>query len=96
MMILIVIIIIIIIIILIIITNFLLDLGGENLTKQLPSNIINHMRSQGLVVEVTSTVSAASTFNILNQEGRNVAAAILTCQPYDVKEAIDVSELKEK
>lgn len=63
--------------------------GGETLHKQLAPSIIQHMRDQGIVVEVTNTVSAASTFNILNQEGRNVAAAILTCQPYDTKEVID-------
>jgi len=63
--------------------------GGETLQKQLPSSIIQHMRDHGIVLEVTNTVSAASTFNILNQEGRNVAAAILTCQPYDAKETID-------
>ena len=67
--------------------------GGETLQRQLSPHIIKHMRSQGIVVEVTNTVSAASTFNILNQEGRNVAAAILTNHPYDIINHDDARDL---
>ncbi len=52
---------------------------GEN--PRLPSNsmqIRKYFRDNGIVVEMLGTVSAASTFNVLNSEGRNVAAALLT------------------
>lgn len=48
---------------------------------RLPSNSVEikkYFRDHGIVVEMLGTVSAASTFNVLNSEGRNVAAALLT------------------
>jgi uncharacterized protein len=54
---------------------------GESLPKPLPVEITKHFRSRGIVVEASSTMSAAATFNLLSAEGRNVAAALLTLQP---------------
>jgi NADH dehydrogenase [ubiquinone] 1 alpha subcomplex assembly factor 3 len=48
----------------------------------LPKEIYDYFRSRGIVIEATSTANAASTFNILNAEGRNVAAALLTAEPW--------------
>jgi NADH dehydrogenase [ubiquinone] 1 alpha subcomplex assembly factor 3 len=48
--------------------------------------IRNHFKSVGIVIEEMSTVRALSTFNILNQEDRNVACALLTLEPLDATE----------
>lgn len=55
---------------------------GESYSYQLPQELIKYFRSKGVVVEASATPYAASTFNVLNQEGRNVAAALLTMQPW--------------
>ena len=34
-------------------------------------------------MEASSSANAAATFNVLNQEGRNIAAALLTIEPVD-------------
>lgn len=54
---------------------------GETFPSQLPAEITTFFRKKGIVVEATSTMNAASTFNLLSAEGRNVAAALLTLQP---------------
>ena len=54
---------------------------GENQPKQLPLELIRHFRAKGIVVEATNTANAASSFNVLNAEGRHVAAALLTLEP---------------
>lgn len=54
---------------------------GENLPSPLSAEITTYFRKRGIVVEATSTMNAASTFNLLSAEGRNVAAALLTLQP---------------
>lgn len=55
---------------------------GENNAKPLPKEFYDHFRKYGIVVEQSTTSNAASTFNVLNSEGRNVAAALLTMEPY--------------
>lgn len=54
---------------------------GDRLPKPLPAEITTYFRSRGIVVEASSTMNAASTFNLLSSEGRNVVAALLTLQP---------------
>jgi uncharacterized protein len=54
---------------------------GETQPKQLPLELVRYFRGKGIVVEATSTSNAAGMFNVLNAEGRNVAAALLTEQP---------------
>jgi uncharacterized protein len=54
---------------------------GEKLPKRLPLEITNYFKSKGIYVEATNTASATATFNILNSEDRNVAAALLTMKP---------------
>lgn len=55
-------------------------LGCGKTAPQLCPQIRKHFQSKGILVEVGTTSHAASTFNILNQEGRNVAAALLTLE----------------
>ena len=50
-------------------------------------DIINQMNNEGIVVEFLSSPIAASTFNVLNAEGRNVALCLVTLEP--VVEKID-------
>jgi len=54
---------------------------GEVQPKQLSPDVVKFFRAKGIVVEASSTVNAAATFNILASEGRNVAAALLTNKP---------------
>eukprot|EP01041_Mallomonas_annulata_P010361 gene10361-21615_t len=51
---------------------------GEKMSKRLDPDIVNFFRQKGIIVEAMSTQNAASTFNILNSEGRNVGAALMT------------------
>ncbi len=55
---------------------------GEVLPGRLPLELVAHFRDRGIIVEASNTSNAASTFNILNSEGRNVAAALLTPLPW--------------
>jgi uncharacterized protein len=50
---------------------------GENSPSRPLIDIMNYMRSKGTIVEVSRTATAASTFNVLNAEGRHVAAALI-------------------
>mmetsp|Transcript_20078 Transcript_20078/g.33597 ORF Transcript_20078/g.33597 Transcript_20078/m.33597 type:complete len:218 (-) Transcript_20078:136-789(-) len=59
---------------------------GERLHRPLDASVTEYFRTKGIVVEATSTMNAASTFNLLNGEGRNVAAALLTLHPIPSEE----------
>lgn len=50
---------------------------GENVKFRLSKELAENFRKRGTVVEMSSTFHAASTFNILASEGRNVAAALI-------------------
>jgi NADH dehydrogenase [ubiquinone] 1 alpha subcomplex assembly factor 3 len=54
---------------------------GETVPPNFSPSIRKYFRDQGIMLEITTTAHAASTFNILNGEGRNVAAALLTIKP---------------
>eukprot|EP01038_Epipyxis_sp_PR26KG_P005351 gene5351-7423_t len=54
---------------------------GEKMPRLLPKEIHSHFKSLGIVIEATNSVNAITTFNVLNSEGRNVAAAVLTLHP---------------
>lgn len=56
---------------------------GETLPGRLPADLVAKFKAKGIVIEASNSSSAASTFNFLNAEGRSVAAAILTPQPWD-------------
>jgi len=45
------------------------------------ADIVKHFKKKGIVVEFSDTANAASTFNVLVGEGRNVGAALLTNKP---------------
>lgn len=50
---------------------------------RLAPEIHQFFREQGIMLEVTTTPNAATTFNILNAEHRHVGAALLTMLPPD-------------
>jgi NADH dehydrogenase [ubiquinone] 1 alpha subcomplex assembly factor 3 len=50
---------------------------------RLPEDIRKHLLENGIAVEEMRTVAAISTFNILNQEDRNVACALISIEPID-------------
>lgn len=54
---------------------------GETYEKPLSPEVLSYFRSKGIVVEASGTMNAASTFNMLSGEGRNVACALLTLYP---------------
>ena len=62
---------------------------GERMPRQLDPEITKFFKAKGIVVEVSSTVHAASTFNVLNSEGRSVGAALLTLEDMDDEEDIE-------
>ncbi len=59
---------------------------GEKFDRQLPKELIEHFHKRGIVIEASKTSSAVSTFNVLNSEGRNVAAALLAIKSSAVKD----------
>ena len=54
---------------------------GETMSTRFPVEIIKYFRDKGIVIEATDSANAAATFNVLNSEGRNVGAALLTLVP---------------
>lgn len=61
---------------------------GENMPRQLNPEISKYFRSKGIILEISNTVNAASTFNVLNSEGRNVAAALITNLPVPLQDPL--------
>jgi len=58
----------------------LLLIGCGDAVHQLDPELLDALREKGLSVDVMSTVNAAATFNILNTERRNVAAALIALE----------------
>lgn len=56
---------------------------GETFQAPLPADITSYFKAKGIVLEASSSVNAASSFNVLNGEGRNVGAALLTLEETD-------------
>lgn len=56
----------------------LLGTGAANMTP--PNGLREHLRELGCTLDVSDSFSAASTFNLLQEEGRRVAAALLPLQ----------------
>ena len=56
----------------------IIGLGEQPRLQSNSVEIKKYFRDHGIVVEMLGTLSAASTFNVLNSAGRNVAAALLT------------------
>ena len=50
---------------------------GLRVPNRLSPELVQSFRSKGIVVELMTSTSALTTFNVLNGEGRNVGAAIL-------------------
>ena len=55
----------------------ILGCGERPMPAAVDGELVRALRAQGSVVEVMSTAKGAALFNILNQEGRRVAAALL-------------------
>lgn len=55
--------------------------SGSVQRRELPKEVRDYFRKAGIMLELSTTPHAASTFNVLNGEGRNVAAALLTLHP---------------
>lgn len=51
---------------------------GDKIHHEIYLKVRESLKNQGVVVEVLDTTNACATFNILNSENRQVAAAILT------------------
>jgi len=49
--------------------------------RQLDPALIRFFKQKGIVIELSNSANAAATFNVLNGEGRNVAAALLALGP---------------
>lgn len=58
--------------------------------------IIKHFKKKGIVVELSDTANAASTFNVLVGEGRNVGAALLTNKPINEDIYIESDMMKKR
>ena len=67
---------------------------GATMPRLLSPEIYQHFRSKGVVIEATNTINAAASFNVLNSEGRNVCAALLTIEPIG-EDQIDIKQLFE-
>ena len=52
---------------------------GETI-QRLPDALTRGLAAKGIAVEVASTPNALATFNVLNQEGRITAGALLPLQ----------------
>jgi len=63
----------------------ILVLGTGARTEQVPKEIREGLQAYGISIDVAATLHAISTFNILNQEGRRVAAAILCEEPFSAR-----------
>ncbi|CAM8899554.1 unnamed protein product [Rhodiola kirilowii] len=59
----------------------ILILGSGRYIQQIDPELRRFVRSTGMKIEVVDSRNAASTYNILNEEGRIVAAALI---PYGV------------
>ncbi|KIJ57024.1 hypothetical protein M422DRAFT_23148 [Sphaerobolus stellatus SS14] len=59
----------------------ILVLGTGQRTAQIPPNLRAYLRQIGIQVEAMDTRSACSTYNLLAEEGRTVAAALLPLSP---------------
>ena len=58
----------------------ILLLGTGKRTELIDSDLREKLRKLGIVTECLASNQAVSTFNILNEERRDVAAAILTME----------------
>ena len=50
---------------------------GHKMPGPLDPAITKHFKSHGIIVEASDSANAAATYNVMNGEGRNVAAALL-------------------
>ena len=55
----------------------MLIIGSGKTAHALPKEVTDYLHKLDVSVEVMDTLNASHTFNVLNQEGRFVAAALL-------------------
>ena len=59
---------------------------GERMPGLLPKEITQYFKKKGIIVEASDSANAAATYNVLNGEGRNVAAALLSFDDFTDEE----------
>ncbi len=62
---------------------------GDHMNQRPDPALIRYFKQKGIIVEVSNTANAAATFNVLNGEGRNVAAALLALGPQESSRSDD-------
>ena len=60
---------------------------GARMSGPLDPAIAKHFRSRGIIVEASDSANAAATYNVMNGEGRNVAAALFSFDEEEEEEA---------
>jgi len=56
---------------------------GDVMPRQLDPAVTRFFQQKGIVIELSNSANAAATYNVLNGEGRNVAAALLALGPQE-------------
>jgi NADH dehydrogenase [ubiquinone] 1 alpha subcomplex assembly factor 3 len=67
-------------------TPHILVIGTGDDHALVSREIREHFKQAGIIIEEMSTKHALATFNVLNQEGRNVACALLSVEPLDPRD----------
>jgi hypothetical protein len=71
--------------------------GTGRRLQRTPKSLEVVMKAMGIPYDTMDTVNALATFNVLNQEGRNVVGAFLPLDPIEVQQNYDqIKEAKEK
>jgi len=60
--------------------------GTGRRLQRTPESIHRDMKAMGIPYDTMDTVNALATFNVLNQEGRNVVGVFLPLDPIDVQQ----------
>jgi len=63
----------------------ILFVGTGRQMRPLPIPLMEYFKSQGIVVDISDTINAAATFNVMSLEGRQVGAALLTLEPWKTR-----------
>ena len=65
--------------------------GTGRRMQRTPKSLHDDLKAMGIAYEVMDTVNALATFNVLNEEGRNVIGAFLPLDPVDVQQSFGES-----
>lgn len=59
--------------------------------QRTPKSLHDDLKAMGIAYDVMDTVNALATFNVLNEEGRNVVGVFLPLDPVDVQQSFGES-----